>query len=134
MLKGSCLCKGVQFEIDGPHSRISRCHCSLCRKTTGGSPSAEIVVAGFRWISGRDLVVDGPKHAFCRVCGAHTPYPVTAEASRYFVPVGSLDGDPPLQVAQHIFVGSRARWEAIGADGPLQYEAGGHRLPLDQQA
>lgn len=134
MLKGSCLCKGIQFEIDGLHSRISRCHCSLCRKTTGGGPTAEIVASGFRWLSGSDLVVDGPKHAFCRVCGAHAPYPVGGDGSRFFIPVGSLDGDPPLQVGQHIFVGSRAGWEAIGADGAPQHEAGGTRLPLDQQA
>ncbi len=89
MLKGSCLCKGVQFEIDGPYSRISRCHCSLCRKTTGGGASAEIVATGFRWLSGSNLVVDGPKHAFCRVCGAHTPYPIGADGSRFFVPVGA---------------------------------------------
>jgi hypothetical protein len=133
MLKGSCLCKGIQFEITGPHSRIHHCHCSLCRKTTGGGPSAEITCTkdGFRWISGRDLVIDGPKHAFCRVCGVHAPYPHGTQVS---VPVGSLDDNPALVVGQHIFVGSRARWEAIGPDGAPRFELHGSHLPLDQQA
>jgi hypothetical protein len=44
MIEGSCLCKGMQFRIVGRHSEISMCHCSLCRKTTGGGPASEILL------------------------------------------------------------------------------------------
>jgi hypothetical protein len=63
----------------------------------------------------------------------HAPYPI-ANNTQFSVPVGSLDDNPALIVGQHIFVGSRAQWEAIGPDGGAQFEFYGTRLPLDQQA
>ena len=32
---GSCLCKGVTFEIPGELRSIIACHCSQCAKTSG---------------------------------------------------------------------------------------------------
>ena len=32
MLLGSCLCKGIRFQISGTHSKVIVCPCSLCRK------------------------------------------------------------------------------------------------------
>jgi len=32
MLKGSCLCGSVRYEIDGPLDGAMNCHCSMCRK------------------------------------------------------------------------------------------------------
>jgi hypothetical protein len=44
MLTGSCLCKGIRFEISGTHSKVIVCHCSLCRKTSGTSSACYIVI------------------------------------------------------------------------------------------
>jgi hypothetical protein len=137
MLKGSCLCKGIRFEISGLHSKVSICHCSLCRKTSGTGSSASIVVGydQLTWISGQELVSSGPKHAFCRVCGAHAPDSIEGKTV-YIVPAGVLDDNPALLVGQHIYVGSKARWEAIGDDGAPQFQADapGPPLPCDQMA
>jgi hypothetical protein len=35
MIKGSCLCGKVKFEISGEPSSLSYCHCSRCRKAAG---------------------------------------------------------------------------------------------------
>lgn len=35
-----------------------------------------------------------------------------------FVPAGALDGDPPLAIAGHIFVGSKPSWVLICDDAP----------------
>jgi hypothetical protein len=29
MLKGSCLCTGVTYEVDGPLTDVRNCHCSI---------------------------------------------------------------------------------------------------------
>jgi hypothetical protein len=37
MLKGSCLCGGVCYEIDGEVGPMAHCYCSMCRKQHGAS-------------------------------------------------------------------------------------------------
>ena len=137
MLKGSCLCGGIRFEITGKHTKIRICHCSLCRKTSGAGSGAYIVVAydGLSWLSGRELVVNGPKHAFCRVCGAHAPDD-NGGTRWYVVDPGILDDNPGLVVGEHIYVGSKAHWDVLGDDGAPRYDANslGPDLALDQQA
>jgi hypothetical protein len=34
------------------------------------------------------------------------------------VTLGSIDGDPGVQIEMHIFVGSKAPWDHIGGDAP----------------
>ncbi len=31
-LHGSCLCKAIEYELDGLDMPISHCHCHTCRK------------------------------------------------------------------------------------------------------
>jgi hypothetical protein len=124
MLTGSCLCGGIRFEISGPVAGIVQCHCSLCRKSSGTGSIATIWVAAdqLRWLSGEDLIKtfvrpSGYGTAFCAVCGSPAP-DADAARTRYGMPAGLLDGDPPLRVVEHIFVGSKAQWEAISGDAP----------------
>jgi hypothetical protein len=37
LLKGSCHCGSVQFQVESPHPYpYNHCYCSVCRKTAGG--------------------------------------------------------------------------------------------------
>jgi hypothetical protein len=120
MLEGSC----IRFEIADAVGGIVRCHCSLCRKNSGTGSIAKVLVAAekLRWLSGEALIrtferPSGYGTAFCSVCGSPAPAH-DAPRQRYAVPVGLLDGDPPLRVIEHIFVGSKAQWDMIGDDAP----------------
>jgi hypothetical protein len=124
MLQGSCLCGGIRFEITGPVPGIIQCHCSLCRKCSGTGCIATIPVPAdqLRWISGEDLLrtfsrPSGYTSVFCAVCGSPAPDSNTAR-TRYLIPAGLVDDDPSLRVTEHIFVGSKARWETIADDAP----------------
>ena len=124
MVQGSCLCGGIRFEISGPVDGITQCHCSICRKSNGTAFIATIVVPAeqLTWLSGEDLVrtfarPSGYGVSFCSVCGSPAPDP-DAKRTRYGVPAGLLDGDAPLRVKEHIFVGSKARWDLIAGDAP----------------
>ena len=37
MLKGSCLCNAIQYEIEGELGPTMMCHCSKCRKANGSA-------------------------------------------------------------------------------------------------
>ena len=42
MIRGSCLCGEVAFEIHGKTTEIGMCHCSKCRKVSGVASNASI--------------------------------------------------------------------------------------------
>jgi len=48
MLKGSCLCGGVKYEIDGGLGAVTNCHCSLCRKMSGSA---------FQWLDDSNGII-----------------------------------------------------------------------------
>ncbi|WP_455168458.1 GFA family protein [Alkalimarinus alittae] len=37
MLKGSCLCRQVQYEIKSMPRKVSHCHCRMCQKQHGAA-------------------------------------------------------------------------------------------------
>jgi hypothetical protein len=51
-VRGSCLCGGIRYEVDGPLGMVVHCHCSMCRKApwleiTDGLPQfPEVFVGG----------------------------------------------------------------------------------------
>ena len=125
VVRGSCLCGGVAFEIDGPPNVFLYCHCSRCRKAHGTLHSALFLIdpPQLNWLQGEHLIerfkVEGAArymHAFCRTCGSSLPQdhahpPVV-------VPAGTLDDDPGVKPSCHIFTGSKAPWYEIPGDLP----------------
>jgi hypothetical protein len=123
MLRGSCLCGDVAFEIDGPAASLSHCHCGMCRKTHGTAFASFIAVAdaSFRWARGQDKVRShesspGNERPFCPRCGSAVPG--AAHAGVRYVPAGLLDDDPRIAPSAHIFAGSKAPWHEIADDVP----------------
>ena len=53
---------------------------------------------------------------FCRTCGS-TLFAKHGD-NVHGVTLGSLDGDPRVEIALHQFVGSRAPWDHIGGTAP----------------
>ena len=118
--RGSCNCGGVKFEIVRPVSDVYVCHCSICRKSTGGGGLAVAIVNSddFAWVEGEDLIKTWfkPNHdwetSFCINCGS--PLPGKNDESASYIPVSLLDsGYQQLQIKGHLFVDSKAPWEEI---------------------
>jgi hypothetical protein len=82
LLHGSCLCGDVRFALHGPVTLIKSCHCSQCRKMSGGAAFsyARALVRDFRPLRGFDALQlyerrPGNVIAFCRRCGTLVPHP-----------------------------------------------------------
>jgi hypothetical protein len=129
MIRGSCLCGGVKYRINGALSQARHCHCSMCQKAQGGAvrSRASANVTEFEWLQGESLVTfyessPGNHRGFCRVCGS----PIVTRfggASYCGVPLGALDDDPGVRPELHVHVASKASWFTITDDLP-QFAAG----------
>ena len=121
MIRGSCLCGGIRFEIEGRVTPIQICYAKRCQKTTGSAFAAELAVRRdrFRWVEGEDLITyyDAPilreppalRRCFCRVCGSHVP--VVREGARFVgLMAGILDDDPETRPFREIFASQAPPW------------------------
>jgi hypothetical protein len=74
--EGSCHCGLVRFEVAvPPDARISRCNCTICRRT--GAASTTVAPTAFRLVSGDETLAQyewggrTAKRFFCKTCGIH---------------------------------------------------------------
>lgn len=119
-VKGSCLCGGIRYEVNGTFGTVVNCHCSMCRKATGAAfrTRATVATASFRWLAGESLISKyesspGETRTFCRVCGSTLPTFFRDHPDQIGLPLGTLDDDPGVRPVAHVFVGSKAAWFEI---------------------
>jgi hypothetical protein len=128
--RGSCLCGGVAYLVEGEPVRWWLCHCSRCRKARGAAYASNLFTAadGVRFVQGQDLVTSYKvpeakvfAQAFCRTCGAPMPR-IDRGRDLAIIPTGTLDDDPGAHPQAHIFVASKAPWDVIADDVPQHAE------------
>jgi hypothetical protein len=109
---GTCLCKGVRFDVRGPIRDVIVCHCGQCRRTHGhvaaytSAARADVVFhedSTLRWYVSSELA----RRGFCSACGA----------SLFWEPTGE---DPPtgLKTARHVYVHDASDYYEITDDLP----------------
>ncbi|MGY5453309.1 GFA family protein [Agarivorans sp. MS3-6] len=116
-LKGSCLCGGVEFDVNDKFEQFHLCHCDQCKKVSGSAHVANLFIRPihFQWIKGQSLVkqFDLPGRAisngFCGACGSAMPY-LSSTKHWVIIPAGSLDSSPSLAPQDHIFTAEQASW------------------------
>lgn len=123
MLVGGCFCGRIRYRIDAPLVNARSCHCSRCRKAFSGAGSAyaEVQPGSFAWVSGESELkhydsAPGWGLTFCGTCG--TTLCGTHDGDVHGVTLGSVDGDPGIEIGVHLFVGSKAPWDHIGGNAP----------------
>lgn len=127
MIRGSCLCKRVRFEIQGQLGPTSHCHCSMCRKATGAAfgTYAEVKIENLKIVSGAEVIMryrssPGVERTFCARCGSTLQFVSEKNPGKVEIALGTLDDDPGIKVPRHIFVASKAPWFEI-TDGQPQF-------------
>jgi hypothetical protein len=123
MIRGSCLCGAIRFEIDKVLA-LTHCHCVNCRKLSGAAfgTYAHVKTKYFRFVSGEDHTTayessPGSFRLRCKTCGCNAPgkAPYLETVS---VPAGLLDDDPGVRPMLHVFASSCAPWWTIADDLP----------------
>ena len=128
-LRGSCLCGGVRFEVTEEPSTVRYCHCTSCKKLSGGAGTinARVSSDAIRIIAGEELLrsfkpSEGTLKTFCSRCGSNLfggGWPDSPQAS---VRLSGLDGRFDRKPEAHFFVRSIAPWETLPDDGVERYE------------
>lgn len=124
LLKGSCHCGSVQFEVESRHPYpFNLCYCSVCRKTAGGggyainlgAENASLKVEGKKHISIYHALIDGqPGNAerhFCKHC-ASALWLYDSRWPDLLHPFASaIDTELPIAPEKtHLMLDSKASW------------------------
>jgi hypothetical protein len=129
-MSGSCQCGGVRFEVEGPFIRVTHCHCTTCKKLSGGggtvngrAPTDAITIT-----EGRNLIEtyqprEGTAKSFCRACGSNLFGGGWPESEHTSVRLSAIDSGFDQEPGAHIFVRSLAEWEVLPEDGLPRFEA-----------
>ena len=114
--KGSCLCRALTYEIEGELDGVWMCHCSNCRKTSGGTGNAILIIKRerFRWLTGenhRTTYELRPTYSItrCKTCG--TPLPAEEDETNVYLTAGTLDDPIDVGIKRHIFHKNRPDWD-----------------------
>ena len=123
MIKGSCCCGSIKFEISDVPSMMGTCHCSRCRKL-GSSTIIFVKKENFKLIQGQDFIQkflpEEPfkyVRTFCKTCGTALGE-IGTESESFPVAVNCLDDDPILRNQFHVFVASKPEWYQICDEAP----------------
>ena len=103
---GTCLCGATRLKVTVDNTDISACHCSMCRKWTGG-PLLVVHCSQPPVIEGRAPSVyessDWAQRGFCGQCGTQLYATDPGTPRRYSLRVGTLAqrdqlGGPQAQI------------------------------------
>ncbi|MEM8690287.1 MAG: GFA family protein [Pseudomonadota bacterium] len=128
---GGCICGAVRFEISGDVTETGACHCSMCRRWSGGvylgiqvpldqmkieDESALTIYASSPWA----------ERAFCATCGSNMYYRVTAPGAHqgtYHVGLGSFDEPDGIVLKEEIFIDKKPDGYAFAGETGKMTEA-----------
>ncbi|WP_082020430.1 GFA family protein [Leisingera sp. ANG-M1] len=123
MIKGSCCCEAVKFELLSVPSTMGTCHCSRCRKA-GASAIVFVKKGDLKWVQGKEHVKlyqpEAPYkygRCFCALCGTSLGEILSDEDS-FPVSANALDTDCGLKNQFHEFVCEIPSWYKICDDAP----------------
>jgi hypothetical protein len=130
MMDGRCLCGGVRFEVAEDFEFMAFCHCTTCKKISGGGGTAagSVRTDAIRILGGAELIRtyqpdEGNAKSFCARCGTNLfggGWPDGEQSAVRLTAIESpIEGGPSF----HMFVQSRASWETLPEDGLPRFDA-----------
>lgn len=124
MLRGSCLCGAVSFEVEGELKAPDACHCTACRKTTGHYFVSTDVARDRLTVHGAEQVSWYPssehiRRGFCARCGSTLFWdPVHRDWTS--IAMGAFEPPTGTRIEMHIHVAEKGDYYDI-ADGLPQH-------------
>lgn len=104
---GACLCGAVRFTVRDAKHDIGVCHCSMCRRWSGGPLFAldcgsDVSFEGAENIS-RYHSSEWGERGFCKHCGSNLFYRLV-QSGQYVMAVGAFHDQSDFKLTDQIFI------------------------------
>ena len=135
-ISGGCICGSVRYTVNGPAKCVVHCHCSQCRRSYASlvGTGATIEQKHVKIDKGEENLMTyekplGVRRQFCRTCGCSLFYFDKKFPEVIFYYPATLDDGVhpghPEGAEHHVFVDSKAGWEAFKDELPRHAEGVG---------
>jgi hypothetical protein len=128
-LHGSCWCGEVRFEVTEPFTAVTQCHCTSCKKISGGAGTynGRSTSGAIRILTGASFLrtyqpSEGSAKTFCSACGSNLFGGGWPESEQCSVRLSALDSYFDRKPEHHNYVRSVAPWEVLPDDGVPRYD------------
>ncbi len=126
MLRGRCLCGGVEYELEGDAVVVAHCHCTDCQRLSGAGHStgaifaaAQLKIQGelseYQLESQTGSVVT---RSFCPTCGSQLFGRNDRMPGYTTVALGTLDDPNAVSPQVIVFARSRPHWDVMDSALP----------------
>ena len=126
---GRCLCGAVTFVARDVESKVSACHCGMCRRWTGG-PLFVVGNAGVTWTGEEHIKTftssQWAERGFCSQCGTALFYRLTAPGPHQGavqLAFGALDEQSGFELEKEWFIDRKPDLYALAGERTQLTEA-----------
>ena len=128
-VSGSCHCGAVRFEVTEDFSAVRICHCTTCKKLSGGAgtTNGRARTDTIRIVAGEELIRtyqpdEGSSKSFCSQCGSNLFGGGWPESEFSSVRISAIDSPFDRKPEAHTYVRSVAPWENFPDDGLERFD------------
>ncbi len=128
---GGCLCGAVRFELADAPTEYGACHCTMCRKFSGGiEMSVQVPAGGLAWTQDAALRTfassEWAERGFCGTCGSSLFWRMTAPGpmqGMMSLSAGALDSLDGLAFTTEVYIEQKPETHAFAGDRRRMTEA-----------
>lgn len=117
MVKGSCLCGNIKYQVEIDPGKILNCHCKFCRKAHGADYATMAIVdaSTLKMECGNEFLKEhksgaGGYRAFCSECGTRLMNYGPDKITFFCVAISTIDTPLNVKPVAHINTESKAAW------------------------
>jgi hypothetical protein len=123
---GKCLCGAVRLTAASAEPHFHACHCSMCRRWSGGGPMFATRAQGLELEGEENLErydsSEWGQRGFCRKCGTNLFY-FFKPTQQYIVSIGAFDEAGTFSLAGEIYIDSKPASYALAGEHERLTEA-----------
>ena len=119
---GQCLCGAVTFKAKDVEPHLHACHCTMCRKWSGG-PGFAVGVGSVEFAGEANIKAyassDWAERGFCATCGTNLFYRMPATGMTVMW-AGAFDNNEQFALTGEIYVDEKPAGYNFAGDHPRQ--------------